>query len=166
MNNEQTAYYQSPVGLIEIKVVDDFIACILFVEEQKSNVTSHPLLEKAVEQLQQYFKGERTAFDLPLRQNGTDFQQRVWNELLNIRFGKTMSYLQLSKKVGDVKAIRAVGTTNGKNMIAIVVPCHRVIGSDGSLTGYAGGLWRKKWLLDHESNLISRQQNLFATSQS
>ena len=161
MSEEQTTYYESPVGLIEIKVDGDFVRSILFVEEPKSNSGSHPLLENAIEQLKQYFNGERTAFDFEIKQNGTDFQHRVWNELLNIPFGKTLSYLQLSKKVGDVKAIRAVGTTNGKNSIAIVVPCHRVIGTDGSLTGYAGGLWRKQWLLDHESNLISRQQNLF-----
>lgn len=161
MNNSLTAYYQSPVGLLEIKVAGDFVASISFVDEQQSNADSYPLLERVIEQLEQYFNGERKVFDIPLKQYGTDFQQRVWNELLNIPFGKTISYLQLSKKLGDVKAIRAVGTTNGKNSLAIVVPCHRVIGSDGSLTGYAGGLWRKQWLLDHESNLISRQQNLF-----
>lgn len=161
MSEEQTTYYESPVGLIEIKVDGEFVTSILFVEEQKSNPYAHPLLENAIEQLKQYFNGERTVFDFQIKQNGTNFQHRVWNELLNIPFGKTLSYLQLSKKVGDVKAIRAVGTTNGKNSIAIVVPCHRVIGTDGSLTGYAGGLWRKKWLLDHESNLISRQQKLF-----
>ncbi len=161
MNNPQTAYYQSPVGLLEIKVADSFVTSVLFVEDQKSNSDLNPILENTIEQLQQFFNGERKIFDLPLKQNGTDFQQNVWNELLTIPFGKTWSYLQLSKKVGDVKAIRAVGTTNGKNKLAIIVPCHRVIGSDGALTGYAGGLWRKQWLLDHERNVISKQQSLF-----
>lgn len=166
MSSEQTTYYQSPVGWIEIKAEENHIASILFVEEQKTKPGTHPLLKTAVDQLHQYFNGERKTFDLPLKQTGTGFQQRVWNELLTIPFGKTMSYLQLSKKVGDVRAIRAIGTTNGKNRLAIAVPCHRVIGSDGSLTGYAGGLWRKQWLLDHESNLVSRQQSLFTISQS
>ncbi len=161
MSSPQTAYYNSPIGLLEIKVMDDCVCSILFVEEQKSSSRSHPLLTETISQLQQYFKGDRIIFVLPLKQHGTGFQQKVWSELLNIPFGKTYSYLQLSKKTGDVKAIRAVGTTNGKNMIAIVIPCHRVIGSDGSLTGYAGGLWRKQWLLDHEKNLVSKQQMLF-----
>ena len=163
MSSEQTAYYESPVGLLEIKVEDDYVTSILFSEEQKSGVTPHPLLTETIHQLKQYFEKERTQFDFPIKQTGTDFQQRVWNELLTIPFGRTLSYLQLSKKLGDAKAIRAVGTTNGKNKIAIVVPCHRVIGTDGSLTGYAGGLWKKKWLLDHESNLIAKQQTLFET---
>ena len=161
MSIEITTCFESPLGLIEINVSDDAISCISFIERKKSTMDKHPLLIEAVLQLEQYFKSERIAFDLPIKQTGTDFQLRVWNELVAIPFGKTMSYLQLSKKLGHVKAIRAVGTTNGKNKIAIVVPCHRVIGTDGSLTGYAGGLWRKQWLLEHESNLISRQQKLF-----
>ena len=161
MSIEKTTCFQSPLGLIKIKVTDDSISCISFIEYNIYPSNKHPLLKEATHQLKQYFKGERTEFDLPIKQPGTDFQQKVWNELLKIGFGKTMSYLQLSKKVGNVKAIRAVGTTNGMNQIAIVVPCHRVIGTDGSLTGYAGGLWRKQWLLDHESNLVSRQQKLF-----
>ena len=157
----QTAYYQSPIGLIEIKVADNFVSSILFVEEKGLNTGSHPLLKNCIEQLAQYFTGERKIIDFPIKQIGTDFQQKVWNELLNIPFGKTISYLHLSKKVGDIKAIRAVGTSNGKNRIVIVIPCHRVIGSDGSLTGYVGGLWRKQWLLNHENNLISLQKSLF-----
>jgi len=116
-------------------------------------------LKDAVTQLQDYFEGKRTDFDFKLNPKGTDFQQKVWQELLNIPFGKTMSYMDLSKKLGDVKAIRAVASANGKNPLWIVVPCHRVIGTDGSLTGYAGGLWRKKWLLEHENP--TTQQSLF-----
>ena len=117
------------------------------------------VLEDAVSQLNEYFKGERKTFSLKLNPEGTDFQKRVWDALLTIPFGKTTSYLQLSKDLGDVKAIRAVASANGKNPLWIIVPCHRVIGTDGSLTGYAGGLQRKQWLLEHESPF--RQQSLF-----
>lgn len=101
-------------------------------------------------QLEEYFEGKRVEFDLPLDLQGTDFQKRVWNELLTIPYGKTVSYKELSIRLGDVRAIRAVAAANGANPVSIIVPCHRVIGSDGSLTGYAGGLWRKRWLLDFE----------------
>jgi methylated-DNA-[protein]-cysteine S-methyltransferase len=116
-------------------------------------------LKEAAIQLQEYFEGKRTHFTFLLHPSGTEFQKKVWQELLNIPFGKTCSYLELSKKLGDVKAIRAVAAANGKNPLWIVVPCHRVIGSDGSLTGYAGGLWRKKWLLEHENPSV--QKTLF-----
>lgn len=116
-------------------------------------------LEDAACQIDEYFKGERTQFSLKLNAYGTEFQKRVWNKLLTIPYGKTTSYLELSKKLGDVKAIRAVASANGKNPLWIIVPCHRIIGSDGSLTGYAGGLSRKQWLLEHESPY--KQQSLF-----
>jgi methylated-DNA-[protein]-cysteine S-methyltransferase len=108
-------------------------------------------LQTAFTQLQEYFDGTRTDFSLKINPKGTDFQQKVWIELCKIPFGQYCSYLELSKKLGDAKAIRAVANANGKNPLWIIVPCHRVIGADGSLTGYAGGLWRKKWLLDHEN---------------
>ena len=110
-------------------------------------------------QLEEYFKGERTEFTVKLNPQGTVFQQRVWKELLQIPFNKTRTYLEQSKALGDVKAIRAVAAANGKNPIWILIPCHRVLGSDGSLTGYAGGIWRKKWLLAHENPV--KQQSLF-----
>jgi methylated-DNA-[protein]-cysteine S-methyltransferase len=116
-------------------------------------------LQEPVSQLNDYFEGKRTDFTFKLNPFGTEFQQKVWKGLLEIPFGKTMSYLELSKKLGDVKAIRAVASANGKNPLWIVVPCHRVIGTDGSLTGYAGGLWRKKWLLEHENP--TKQGSLF-----
>ncbi|SFW28430.1 methylated-DNA-[protein]-cysteine S-methyltransferase [Sinomicrobium oceani] len=116
-------------------------------------------LEDCVYQLREYFSGERHEFDLKLNPSGSDFQKKVWDALQEISYGKTMSYLELSKKLGDVKAIRAVAGANARNPLWIVVPCHRVIGNDGSLTGYAGGLWRKKWLLEHESPY--KQQSLF-----
>jgi len=101
-------------------------------------------------QLDEYFRRERSIFELPLDLHGTDFQLRVWNELLNIPFGRTVTYKELTLRLGDIKAIRAVAAANGANPVSIIVPCHRVIGSDGSLTGYAGGLWRKQWLLEFE----------------
>jgi methylated-DNA-[protein]-cysteine S-methyltransferase len=110
-------------------------------------------------QLQQYFEGSRTDFSLKLQPEGTPFQQEVWKELQNIPFGKTSTYLKQSLKLGNKKAIRAVASANGKNPIWIIIPCHRVIGTDGSLTGYAGGLWRKKWLLEHENP--PKQTSLF-----
>ncbi len=109
-------------------------------------------LAKLKNQVAQYFSGEREEFELTLAPDGTIFQQKVWSELLKIPFGKTRTYKEQSISVGDVKAIRAVATANGANPIAIIIPCHRIIGSDGSLTGYAGGLWRKKWLLEFEAN--------------
>ncbi len=108
-----------------------------------------------IEQLREYFEGSRKEFDIPLVLVGSDFQQKVWQELIRIPFGTTRSYKRQSEALGDMKAIRAVASANGQNKIAIVVPCHRVIGSDGSLTGYAGGLSRKKWLLDHERSQLS-----------
>lgn len=139
---------------------DDMGISAITVAEDRPVSNEIPLvLQEAVVQLQSYFEGKRTEFDLPLNPQGTEFQQKVWKGLLQIPYGKTMSYLELSKQLGDVKAIRAVAAANGKNPLWIVVPCHRVIGTDGSLTGYAGGLWRKKWLLELENP--SRQQTLF-----
>ena len=112
-------------------------------------------------QLEDYFSGKNLKFDLALGQQGTDFQQKVWAELCNISEGKSISYHELSRRLGNVKAIRAAGTANGKNNIAIIVPCHRVIGSNGTLVGYAGGLWRKKWLLEHEAKCCNGLQTLF-----
>lgn len=156
----QTAYIKSPLGITEIIGDENGIAVISVLDSEKEISAEIPeVLKEAVAELQNYFEGNRNDFTFKLNPKGTDFQQKVWQELLNIPFGKTMSYLDLSKKLGDVKAIRAVASANGKNPLWIVVPCHRVIGTDGSLTGYAGGLWRKKWLLEHENP--SNQQSLF-----
>lgn len=131
---------------------------VLDSEERPSDIIPE-VLEDAVYQLREYFEGIRKEFSLTLNPDGTEFQKSVWRALERIPYGKTISYLELSKTLGDPKAIRAVASANGKNPLWIVVPCHRVIGSDGSLTGYAGGLHRKKWLLDHEGPSI--QQSLF-----
>ena len=159
-------YYNSPVGEIELAEEDGFLLWAKFVETEKNKrskqtETASPLFIKAKEQLDSYFKNELENFELPLTLRGTDFQKTVWEKLTLIPFGKTISYLTLSKQVGDVKAIRAVASTNGKNRFCIIIPCHRVIGSDGSLTGYAGDLWRKKWLLEHELKKTNHQTELF-----
>ena len=156
----ETCIINSPLGATKITGDENGITSVtvLNTDEKISDIIPEEL-EDCVLQLQEYFKGERQEFSLKLNPQGTDFQQRVWEALLTIPYGKTTSYLQLSQQLGDVKAIRAVANANGKNPIWIIVPCHRVIGSDGSLTGYAGGLHRKQWLLEHESPY--KQQSLF-----
>jgi methylated-DNA-[protein]-cysteine S-methyltransferase len=168
---QHTAYINSPVGILEIKTTDEALNTVHFVNSWKGPKLAEDEIHYdkvlpdytkiCIEQLQEYFSGSRKKFDLNLSQTGTAFQLKVWNELLNIDYGKTISYLELSKRIGDVKAIRAVGTTNGKNSISIVVPCHRVIGSNGTLVGYGGDLWRKKWLLEHENKWGNGVQQLF-----
>ena len=156
----KTVFINTPLGFTEIQGDENGISKIHVMNEDVEISTKIPEeLKEAVFQLQDYFDGKRTTFTFPLNPSGTDFQKKVWDELLHIPFGKTCSYLDLSKKLGDVKAIRAVASANGKNPLWIVVPCHRVIGTDGSLTGYAGGLWRKKWLLEHENPTL--QESLF-----
>ena len=156
----EKAIINTPLGITEIQGDENGISKI-YIRDENVEITSKipSKLKEAVIQLQEYFEGKRTHFTFLLHPSGTEFQKKVWQELLNIPFGKTCSYLELSKKLGDVKAIRAVAAANGKNPLWIVVPCHRVIGSDGSLTGYAGGLWRKKWLLEHENPSV--QKTLF-----
>ena len=156
----ETAYIKSPLGTTKITGDQNGISAISVLNDEVEMSPEIPeILQEAVHQLQDYFEGKRSDFSFKLNPSGTEFQQKVWQELLHIPFGKTMSYLDLSKKLGDVKAIRAVASANGKNPLWIVIPCHRVIGTDGSLTGYAGGLWRKKWLLEHENP--TTQQSLF-----
>ena len=155
----ETAYIKTPIGIAKIMGDENGISTISVADDGICSTTIPAVLEEAVSQLNEYFEGKRTDFTFKLNPSGTEFQQKVWNGLLQIPFGKTISYLELSKQLGDVKAIRAVAAANGKNPLWIVVPCHRVIGTDGSLTGYAGGLWRKKWLLEHENP--TTQQSLF-----
>ena len=156
----ETAFIYTPLGIAKLEGDENGLASITVLNDNiPASAVIPELLEDAAYQLQEYFKGARDSFSLSLNPNGTDFQKRVWDALQDIPFGKTLSYLELSKILGDVKAIRAVAAANGKNPLWIVIPCHRVIGSDGSLTGYAGGLHRKRWLLDHESP--AKQQSLF-----
>lgn len=143
---------KSPLGFTKISGDVDGIQSVTILNSEEKTTDIIPIeLEDCVIQLNEYFEGTRKQFNLKLNPQGTDFQKKVWDELEQIPYGKTRSYLELSKQLGDVKAIRAVANANGKNPLWIIVPCHRVIGSDGSLTGYAGGLHRKKWLLDLEN---------------
>ena len=156
----ETCIIETPLGNAKIIGDTNGIASVSIddTSEELSQIIPENLLD-CVTQLKAYFREERQDFDLRLNPNGTDFQKRVWRQLQQIPYGKTCSYLDLSKQLGDPKAIRAVANANGKNPLWIIVPCHRVIGSDGSLTGYAGGLHRKKWLINHES--ANKQQTLF-----
>jgi len=160
-------YYQSPVGLLRIAGTSQYVSEVKYIdttdniEEQTGKDALPAMAILAIEQLIQYFHGNRRVFEFPVHQAGTVFQEKVWHELMNIPYGKKISYLELSRRLGDTKAIRAVGTANGKNNVAIVVPRHRVIGSNNELVGYAGGLWRKKWLLEHESKIAHGVQTLF-----
>ncbi len=156
----EITHIKTPLGIAQI-TGDDKGVSVISIGDNSGEISAEipSVLQEAVSQIQEYFIGKRTDFNFKINPKGTEFQQKVWQELCHIPFGKTISYLELSKKIGDVKAIRAVASANGKNPLWIVIPCHRVIGTDGSLTGYAGGLWRKKWLLEHETP--SLQQSLF-----
>lgn len=158
-----TALYKSPIGIVKITADDDFVTGLVFTEEESEEISIElpDVLRQCLQQLDEFFKGERREFTVPVNQTGTAFQQKVWEELASIPFGKTVSYLNLSKRLGDVKAIRAVASSNGKNKISILVPCHRVVGSDQSLVGYAWGNHRKQWLLEHEAKFANGVQTLF-----
>lgn len=150
----------SPLGFVLIEGNEEGISKISVTSDETIlSETISDLFDDVVTQLNEYFQGNRTDFQFKMNPIGTDFQKKVWEELLKIPFGKTVSYQEVTNNLGDPKAIRAVANANGKNPLWIVIPCHRVIGSDGSLTGYAGGLWRKKLLLDHENPV--KQQSLF-----
>ena len=157
-----TTYYQSPVGWLEIHATTNRMASILFVEQQGED-SGEPvrLLAECVRQFDEYFAGARTEFTLPIGQSGTVFQQQVWQQLTTIRFGQTASYLEIAHKIGNKNSVRAVGMANGKNKLAILVPCHRVIGANDKLVGYEGGLWRKQWLLTHEAKYAHGVLTLF-----
>ncbi|TBM99359.1 methylated-DNA--[protein]-cysteine S-methyltransferase [Hyunsoonleella flava] len=156
----ETCIINTPLGFTKITGDIDGISSVTILNSEEKVTDIIPAgLEDCAIQLKEYFEGSRKQFNLKLNPEGTDFQQKVWGLLEQIPYGKTISYLELSKQLGDVKAIRAVANANGKNPLWVIIPCHRVIGSDGSLTGYAGGLHRKKWLLEHESPY--KQQSLF-----
>ncbi len=163
-----TTYIDSPLGLLEVSGTDEHLASVLFVKAAHKPAPGQGVSEGAmpppvalcIQQLEEYFAGKRLDFDLPMLPQGTAFQQKIWRLLLDIPFGRTISYLELSRRYGDEKAIRAVGSANGSNPICILVPCHRVIGSNGKLVGYGGDLWRKEWLLKHEVQYLPKQDGL------
>lgn len=148
------SYCDSPIGIVEIGASDSAVTSLVFVEKRRPGVTSNAVCDEAKRQVVEYFAGERQEFDLSIELTGTDFQQRVWSKLDAIPFGQTVSYGDVARSIGKPTASRAVGAANGRNPISIILPCHRVIGNDGNLTGYGGGLWRKEWLLKHEGGLL------------
>jgi len=153
------AHIQSPIGLLEITATGEALNGLVFVDEALTHIEPDgALLKEAAAQLKAYFAGKLRSFDLPLTVQGTLFRQRVWQALQQIPFGKTASYLDVARAVGNPKAVRAVGGANHHNPISIIIPCHRVIGANGKLTGYGGGLWRKEWLLRHEGSWPQERQ--------
>ncbi|MEO2074187.1 MAG: methylated-DNA--[protein]-cysteine S-methyltransferase [Bacillus sp. (in: firmicutes)] len=152
--------YPSPIGVLEMIGTEEAVVSILFTETDQPVNVKQPetpqVLVDAYGQLDEYFKGERQTFTFPFTVDGTLFQKKVWESLGEIPFGKTASYKDIAVSIGNDQAIRAVGSANGKNKLSIVIPCHRIIGSNGKLTGYAGGLWRKEWLLQHEKESIHK----------
>lgn len=153
-------YYTSPVGELMILSVDDAVTHVLFNKDERKEEVRTAVIEQCIQELDEYFKKGRKFFTVELKAEGTEFQKRVWAELLTIPFGKTISYEELAVRLGDIKAIRAAGVANSVNPIAVIIPCHRVIGKNGELTGYAGGLENKQWLLFHEGSLM-KQLSLF-----
>lgn len=164
--SHQEILMDSPIGEIRLVSEDGKALVGVFMEEHRNEVPPDALpgeavtvLQEARRQLEEYFAGERTTFDVPLLMQGTPFQRRVWEALRTVPFGETRSYGDIARQTGRPTAVRAVGRANGRNPIAILVPCHRVIGADGSLTGFGGGLPRKQWLLQHEEAVARRWGN-------
>ena len=158
---EHLSSFASPLGFLILKSDGQSITAISFSENNVPERNSCEVLERCILQLGNYFSGKTVAFDLPLNPDGTEFQQKVWAELLKIPYGETITYMELAVSLGDPKAVRAVGTANGRNPIAVIIPCHRVIGAGNKLTGYAGGIWRKKQLLELEMKHNPSKKTLF-----
>ena len=161
LKSNKIAYCKTPIGTAVLTADSKGLLSVKITDVDFKSVP-HKIprgLSKPVKQLTAYFYGDLKQFDLRLNPQGTKFQQKVWQLLREVPFGKTLTYLELARKFGDESAIRAVAHANAVNPLWVVIPCHRIIGSDGSLTGYAGGLWRKEWLLNHEQN--THQTSLF-----
>ncbi|WP_321996925.1 methylated-DNA--[protein]-cysteine S-methyltransferase [Draconibacterium orientale] len=157
-----TRYMNSPVGWLKLQSTETALTAVYFDAEKTDNSTDQPtILKEAESQLQEYFAGKRKEFKLKLAPEGTEFQQRIWQLVQNVDFGTTASYLDIAKQSGTEKNTRAVGLANSKNPVPIIIPCHRIVGSSGKLTGYAGGLERKRWLLKHELSHSSSTTRLF-----
>lgn len=161
MTFEETKPYidfiDTPIGFLWIEADDRGLNALSFEETKPTHLRANSVTEHAKRELTEYFAGKRHEFTVPLAAKGTDFQTQVWEQLSQIPFGKTCSYLDIATAIGNVKACRAVGAANGKNPIPVIVPCHRVIGSNQKLTGFAGGLGRKAWLLKHENAFDSKE---------
>lgn len=164
MNELHQVEFQSPIGIVEIVGTKDVITSILFSEKDTVDFPVNPdspqVIVDCQQQLEEYFKGQRMEFDFPVTSTGTPFQQKVWSALTEVPYATTVSYGAIAKAVGSDKAVRAVGNANSKNKLTIVVPCHRIIGATGKLTGYAGTLTRKEWLLRHEKEVAENHQSV------
>jgi len=156
MEQVNRAFYKTPIGIVDIEGSENGIRSLFFLPFRVKQQRVPACLKPCVTQLEEYFAGTRQSFDLKLDLRGTQFQLKVWNELLKIPYGTTISYVELARRVGDAGASRATGGANSRNPVSIIVPCHRVIGQDGKLVGYRGGLKRKKWLLEHEHAFAQR----------
>lgn len=162
MKKQFAIYLHCPLGELEITGTKAYITGVKFVmDEGEDSETVPDLLLQCKKELQEYFEGSRKIFTVKLKPEGTAFQQIVWHELQNIAFGDTTTYNAIAHQLKNPGSVRAVGHANGQNPIAIIIPCHRVISEDGKLTGYAGGLWRKQWLLEHEGNTSGKNPTLF-----
>ncbi|MGH4117226.1 methylated-DNA--[protein]-cysteine S-methyltransferase [Clostridium sp.] len=150
MTKKYHGYYNSPIGILEIVTSDYAVISAMFVEEVTESIGETQILKDVINQFDEYFKGTRKDFDIKCDVQGTEFQKSAWDALIEIPYGETRSYKQQAIQIGNEKATRAVGNANSKNLISIIIPCHRVIGSNKSLTGYAGGIDKKQWLLEHE----------------
>jgi len=153
-------YFASPLGDLEITSRDNQITGVRFYASERQEVNLTPVIEQCIDELEEYFLRGRKFFNVEIRVSGSDFQNKVWSELLSIPYAKTISYLELALRIGDINSVRAVGLANRENPLAILVPCHRVIGKNGDLVGYGGGLDKKIWLLQHEG-AFSEQLKLF-----
>lgn len=149
-------YYKSLLGLIKVTADEDALLSCHFIDNKDQEENKNRITEETIRQLNEYFEGTRLEFDLPLKMEGTAFQIKVWNELQKIPFGATCTYKDIALNIDNPKAVRAVGNANNKNKIAIIIPCHRVIGCNNKMVGYAGGIFRKQILLDHEKSVIEQ----------
>jgi len=156
MNPIQRAFLKTPIGYVEVTGTEKGLQGLCFIDFRVRIHRVPSCLKSCIDQLEEYFKGSLKTFDLNLEPKGTSFQIDIWSEIQKIPYGSTISYLDLARRVGHVNALRAVGGANGRNPISVVIPCHRVMGHDGKLVGYGGGLWRKKWLLEHEHAFAQR----------
>ena len=156
MSKKSVGYYEISAGIIKIVCDENYVLSVDFSDEKRENDKDSRVLDNALKQMEEYFNGKRKKFDLPLYFNGTDFQKSVWKALTEIPYGETVSYQDIARKINNEKAVRAVGGANNKNKIMIMVPCHRVIGKNGKLVGFAGGLDKKEFLLAHEKEINNK----------
>lgn len=156
MTKKYYGYYNSPIGILEIITSEDALLSAIFVDEAIDAADDVEILMEVIKQFDEYFRGIRKDFTIKYEVEGTEFQKKAWKALTEIPYGETRSYKEQAILVGNEKATRAVGSANSKNVISIIIPCHRVIGSNKSLTGYAGGLNRKQWLLEHEKGMLDK----------